>query len=508
MAPVAQAARDVILVACDKREAVTAAVEHGIRSHVSPRNARRRHAPAMALAMVASSIAGVAAGDTGASVSPPGFALAWAIPFAGLIISIATLPLLAPKLWHGHYGRIAAAWTLAFVVPASIAYGWAALAPLVAHAIFAEYVPFIAVLLALFSVAGGICIRGGLRGEPLHNTALLAVGTALASVMGTTGAAMLLIRPLLTANASRPHIVHVVVFFIILVGNVGGALSPLGDPPLFIGFLKGVDFFWTTRHLLVATTVIATPLLVAFYALDAYLLRREAPHGTVARERFSVEGKANFALLAVVVGAVLMTGLWRPGIVVHIIATSVALPQIVCVALLLIVTAISLAVTPRSARQHNAFTWAPILEVAKLFAAIFVTIVPVIAMLQAGRSGPLAALVALAVDASGAPRNAVFFWMTGTLSSFLDNAPTYLVFFNLAGGDAGVLVGPRQSTLAAISSAAVYFGALTYIGNAPNFLVKTIAEERGVNMPNFFGYLAYAALILLPLLAVVSWMLA
>jgi len=432
--------------------------------------------------------------------------LLWALPFAGLLLSIAFLPLLAPKLWHDHYGKVAALWTLGLLVPFVATFGTAEALHNVAHAILREYIPFLAMLFALFTIAGGICLRGALAGTPALNTGLLALGASLASVMGTTGAAMLLIRPLLTANETRRHRVHAVVFFILLVGNVGGALSPLGDPPLFIGFLKGVDFFWTTRVLAMPTLFLVGTLLAVFFALDWVLHRREParaapPAGSVP---LSVEGVPNFLLLAGVIGAVLLSGIWNSGIAFDVAGARVDLEDAMRSLALILLGAVSLAITPAAVREHNQFHWAPIVEVAKLFAAIFVTIFPVLAILEAGRAGALHGIFELVGDGAGNPDNAMVFWMTGLLSAFLDNAPTYLVFFNLTGGDAQKLMGEYGQSLAALSMGAVYFGALTYIGNAPNFMIKAIAEDRGIAMPSFFAYFAWAAIVMVPLLAAVA----
>jgi Na+/H+ antiporter NhaD/arsenite permease-like protein len=432
--------------------------------------------------------------------------LLWGLPFAGLLLSIAFVPLFAPKLWHNHYGKVAALWALALLVPFVAIFGAAEALYNLVHAIVLEYIPFLAMLFALFTIAGGICLRGAPAGTPVVNTGLLALGASLASLMGTTGAAMLLIRPLLTANENRRHKVHTVVFFILLVGNVGGALSPLGDPPLFIGFLKGVDFFWTTRALAMPTLFLIVALLTVFFVLDWALYRREpddagTPSGT---SRMSLEGVPNFLLLAGVIAAVLLSGVWKPGIAFDIAGAHVDLEDAIRSLALILLGGVSLAITPAAVREHNRFHWAPIIEVAKLFAAIFVTIFPVLAILEAGREGALRGIFELVGDGSGNPDNAMVFWMTGLLSAFLDNAPTYLVFFNLMGGDAAKLMGVYAQSLAALSMAAVYFGALTYIGNAPNFMIKAIAEDRGVAMPSFFAFFAWAALVMLPLLAVVA----
>ena len=435
--------------------------------------------------------------------------LAWGLPFAVLILSIALAPLIAPKLWHHHYGKIAALIVVGLLVPFTMTFGGAQTAHSVVHATVLEYVPFLAMLFALFTIAGGICVKGTLpgtlAGTPAANTALIALGAAFASVMGTTGASMLLIRPLLAANETRVYRVHAVVFFILLVGNVGGALSPLGDPPLFIGFLRGVDFFWTTGALAQPTIFLCVTLLAAFYALDTLLHRREGRHRTRhTRTSLSIEGAWNFLLLAAVIGTVLVSSRWRPGISIDVGGASVALEDALRSATLVALGALSIFLTPAAVRAHNQFHWAPIVEVAKLFAGIFITIFPVLAMLEAGRDGPLAQIFMLVSDGTGERDNVMVFWLTGLLSAFLDNAPTYLVFFNLAGGDADALMRQHSQSLAALSMGAVYFGALTYIGNAPNFMIKAIAEDRGVAMPSFFGYLAWASLALLPLLAVVA----
>jgi Na+/H+ antiporter NhaD/arsenite permease-like protein len=437
---------------------------------------------------------------------PQSLSLAWGAPFAGLLLSIAFVPLVAPHFWHRHFGKVALAWTLALLVPFMLAFGTGETVHRVAHALLLEYVPFFAILLALFTIAGGLCVRGSFAGTPLFNAGLLALGAFLASLMGTTGASMLLIRPLLTANELRPHRAHVVVFFILLVGNVGGALTPLGDPPLFIGFLKGVDFFWTTRALAMPTLFLAAAILGVFLVVDwrFYHRERHLERPTERRERLRVEGSLNFVLLAGVVAAVLMSGLWHSGIHFTVLGTPLDLEKVLRDVVLVLLALTSLRITPAVVREHNQFHWAPIVEVAKIFAAIFLTIFPVLAILESGRSGALAAVIDLVGDGKGNPDNMALFWTAGLLSAFLDNAPTYLVFFNLAGGDASLLMGPLGESLMAISMGAVYFGALTYIGNAPNFMIKAIAEDRGVPMPSFFGYLMRAALVMLPLLAVVA----
>jgi Na+/H+ antiporter NhaD/arsenite permease-like protein len=427
----------------------------------------------------------------------------WALPFVAMLLSIATGPLLFPNIWHHHYGKIALGWSVLALAALAAFSGLPAAAAALVHAMLAEYLSFIVLLFALYVVAGGILITGNLRGTPLVNTTLLAIGTLVASVVGTTGAAMILIRPLLKANEGRAHNVHVVVFFIILVANIGGALSPLGDPPLFVGFLHGVTFFWPAQHVWLQTLIVAAPILVAFLALDTWFSRGEPARGGEPIA-IQIHGLVNFALIALIIAAILGSAVWKSSITFNVYGTEVALQNILRDAALVLIALSSLWLTPNEHREANGFSWEPIREVAKLFAGIFVTIIPVLAMLQAGRAGVFAPLLKVVTEPDGTPHEVAFFWLTGALSAFLDNAPTYLVFFELAGGDAAKLMGPLAGTLAAISMGAVYMGALTYIGNAPNFMVKAIAEERGVKMPSFFGYLFWAALILVPLFVLLT----
>lgn len=420
----------------------------------------------------------------------------WGLPFAVLLLLIALAPMVTPGLWHGHFGKVAAIACAALLVPFATVFGVGEAMHHVVHAVLLEYLPFVALLFSLYTIAGGIALRGPLAGTPARNTLLLAAGTALASIMGTTGASMLLIRPLLAGNAMRRSHVHAVVFFIILVGNVGGALSPLGDPPLFIGFLKGVDFFWTTTKLLLPTLGTSVFLLVLFYVIDTLLARRDRAAPSRPPEPFGLDGAVNLVLLAGVVAAVLVSGLWTPGITFDVYGTPLELQNLVRDGALVALALVSVAITPRRVREANVFHWGPMEEVAKLFVAIFVTIIPVIAILQAGRSGALAPIVAMVSSPDGTPHTTMYFLVTGVLSALLDNAPTYLVFFNLAGGDAHALMGTFGETLAAMSMGAVYFGALTYVGNAPNFMIRAIAEDRGTPMPSFFAYTGWAVLLL------------
>ena len=450
-------------------------------------------------ALVAAPAAAAEGAFHGGALSP-----LWVIPFAGILLSIAVAPVTAPSFWHHHFGKASAFWALAFIVPFALHFGPEVALREVVHTLLTEYGPFIVLLFALFTVSGGIHIRGNLHGTPALNTGLLALGTLLASVMGTTGAAMLLVRPLLRANDNRRHRAHVVVFFIFLVGNIGGALTPLGDPPLFLGFLKGVDFFWTTRAMLWPTLMASAILLAMFYVLDRWLWSQDdearAPaYDPTPDSPIRIDGGVNFLLLAAILACVLASGLWKPGLTAIVYGTTLELQNVLRDAALVGIAWASWRLTPAAVRRAHHFTWGPIVEVAKLFAGIFLTIIPAIAMLRAGDGGAFAPVVVLVTGADGRPDDRLYFLLTGALSSFLDNAPTYLVFFNLAGGDPAVLMGAQATTLAAISAGAVFMGANTYIGNAPNFMVKAIAESRGVRMPSFFGFLGWALLALTPI---------
>ncbi len=519
------------------------------------------------------------------------------IPFAGILLSIAVFPLVAEHFWHQNYGKVSLAWIVIFSIPFLIGYRGDAWYEIV-HIVLLDYVPFIVLLSALFTAAGGICLKGSLRGSPAVNTIIIAIGTSLASWMGTTGAAMLLIRPLLRANAWRKHKVHVVVFFIFLVANIGGSLTPLGDPPLFLGFLKGVEFFWTLKLFPVMLPV-SILLLIVFFVFDTLMFKKE---GTAPddgeKQPLKLDGALNFVFIACIIGAILFSksladGAFKDETVaekmapkiqkaegemaaakdklsayvssnsgarldqsnaeyyqlrtdhlhavaavnglrakkthdenlgVDIFGVRVPYANLVRDGLMILIGIVSLIYTPMyrtvkddhghvvpeenaeetNLRAANGFTWEPILEVAKLFIGIFICMIPALKILQAGVDGKLSNVVLAVQSSTNDPINTMYFWLTGILSSFLDNAPTYVVFFNTAGGDPTSLMGPMSQTLLAISCGAVFMGANTYIGNAPNFMVKAIAEENGVKMPSFFGYMAWSIPILVPVFILVT----
>ncbi len=432
--------------------------------------------------------------------------LLWTLPFLGILLSIALFPLLAPHFWHHHYGKVSLFWWVVFFLAFCVKFGIGTGAFYLLEVYMLEFIPFITLLLALFTVAGGIQLKGDLAGTPKVNTLMIFIGGVLASFMGTTGAAMVMIRPILKANAWRKNKVHIVVFVIFVVANVGGGLTPLGDPPLFLGFLKGVNFFWTVIHMLPLVAFVVAILLVIFFIMDTIYYRKEAnvPVKSSGGEKLQLVGIPNMLLLPFIIGAVLVSSL-KLGTAFTLHHVEMPLASLLQVVLLLLITFISLKVSDPSIREGNGFNWEPIKEVAKLFATIFMTMVTPIAMLRAGADGPMGVIIRGVADSSGEFINSRFFWASGTLSSFLDNAPTYLVFFNTAGGNPVDLMTVHAGTLLAISAGAVFMGANTYIGNAPNFMTKSIAEESGVAMPSFFGYMfKYSIPILIPVFILVT----
>ncbi len=432
------------------------------------------------------------------------------IPFALILLSIALFPLVLPDFWHHHFGKISAFWIATLSIPFLIVFKGAALYEIL-HIILADYVPFIILLWSLYTVSGGILVRGTLRGTPIVNMAMLIIGTLLASWMGTTGAAMLMIRPFLRANNYRKNRTFMMVFFIFLVANVGGSLTPLGDPPLFLGFLHGVSFFWTFNilpHMLMVVII----LLVIYFIIDTYHYRKEgvsAPEEEGVKEPLKLEGVYNFLFLGGIVGAVLMSGIVDWG-EVNTLGIHRSVQDWVRDGVLILMGILSLVATPIQLRDDNDFTWFPIIEVAYLFIGIFITMIPCLLILKAGSHGALAFLT------NSVTQPVHYFWATGGLSAFLDNAPTYLTFFNSALGAfysgmteaqaVPLLMTESAIYLKAISAGAVFFGACSYIGNAPNFMVRSIAEEAGTPMPSFFGYiLKYALLFLVPTFVIVTF---
>ena len=440
------------------------------------------------------------------------------IPFVGMLLSIAIFPLVKGEWWESHELHVAVCWAAVFLIPFVIVFGPEITAEQLSETIVGDYIPFIILLLGLFVVAGGIHIRGTIVGTTRNNVILLLIGTALASWVGTTGAAMLLIRPIIRANLWRKHKAHIIVFFIFLVANMGGCLTPLGDPPLFLGYLRGVPFFWTLMHIWPLLILNTALLIVIFIVLDRRMVKREGQEGADALELMDraddrvpirIEGAHNFIFLALIIIAVILNGsIPQMEMFINpetgktfgfeIFGVHTGIDYYGQIGIILIALLLSWFTTPREIRKRNNFEWAPITEVAKLFIGIFITMIPALALLRA-YGGTL-----------GIDSPLKFFWATGLLSSFLDNSPTYVVFLTAAGAlgttDPTAVVttagAVAQPMLLAISAGAVFMGAVTYIGNAPNFMVKNIAESAKIKMPSFFAYMGWSVAILIPIFIV------
>ena len=433
------------------------------------------------------------------------------IPFAGLLLCIALLPLIRPKWWEEHQGLVSAAWIAAMAVTFCLVYGAGKTAETVLECIVNDYLTFIVLLFGLFCVSGNITMEGDFAGSPRVNVGLLAMGTLLASCIGTTGASMLMVRPVIKMNAWRKRKKHIMVFFIFMVSNMGGCLTPIGDPPLLMGFMRGVPFFWSLKLLpvLLLNMVI---LLFVFYHLDKRAYRKDIAQGrkpdiSKPYTEFRIDGMHNLLFIVMIVAAVILSGLLpttaafqdAAGNVrgIHLLGEVVfTYSAMIEIALILLAAFLSFRTTRKSIRKRNHFTWGPIREVAVLFIGIFITMQPALMLLKT--VGP----------SLGISQPWQMFWSTGLLSSFLDNTPTYLVFLTTAGtlgftgGIATSLGTVPAGVLSAISCGAVFMGANTYIGNAPNFMVKSISEENGVLMPSFFGYILWSVVFLVPVFLV------
>jgi Na+/H+ antiporter NhaD/arsenite permease-like protein len=412
--------------------------------------------------------------------SPANFPIWSIVFFCGLLLSIAIFPLINAEWWGKKYGYV----SLALAIPAAILVlfqDW-----LLLYHVILEYISFIILLGSLFIISGGIVIKIGARGTPKLNLLLFFAGAVFASIIGTTGASMVLIRPLIRANKWRKQIIHIFVFFIFIVSNIGGLLTPLGDPPLFLGFLRGVPFFWTFK-LIPFWLFTVLILLVLFFVIDKHFMKKESQEDYLKtldhlpEKKFEIKGTINLLFLLMVIGAFFIPPIFRESVMI-------------------IASGLSVYFTHVTLREENAFTYHPIIEVAILFAGIFVTMVPVLKLLEINGSR------------LGLTEPWQFFWITGSLSSFLDNAPTYMVFFTAAQSVAtakgivgNLIMGVPEIYLRAISVGAVFMGANSYIGNGPNFMVKAICEENEINMPSFFGYMAWSMAILLPLFILITF---
>ncbi|MCS7199241.1 MAG: sodium:proton antiporter [Caldimicrobium sp.] len=430
------------------------------------------------------------------------------LPFIGMLLSISLFPLIAPRFWHRHFGKISLFWALVTAIPLLILFPTEAFHILL-HVLLIEYIPFVILLGTLYVISGNIYIQGNFQGTPFSNTLILALGTALASLMGTTGASVVLIRPLLRANLKRRQKTHLIIFFIFLVSNIGGSLTPLGDPPLFLGYLKGVPFFWTL-NLLFPMLLCSGVLLLIFYLYDSYLYSKEKPflNGKEASNFFQIKGWYNIIFLLSVPLIILLSGKLELSSV-GVFGIERPLQEWLRDLALITIALLSFLLTPQEVRDKNEFTLFPIKEVAILFFGIFISMVPALNILQAGERGALGFLI------KNLKTPEQYFWTTGLLSAFLDNAPTYLTLLSSCLGSFYPNVGEREALirllqekgdyLLAISCGAVFFGALTYIGNAPNFMIRSIAEEKGIPMPSFFGYLLkFSIPLLIPLFLLIN----
>lgn len=429
------------------------------------------------------------------------------IPFAGLLLCIAVMPLVKGEWWEAHQPLVVALWIIVLVIPFAVLYGVGDTVETVLECTVNDYLTFIILLFGLFCVSGNITMEGDFAGSPRINVGLLAIGTLLSSCIGTTGASMLMVRPVIKMNSWRKRKSHIMIFFIFMVSNMGGCLTPIGEPPLLMGFMRGVPFFWSI-HLFPVLLFNMVILLFIFYHLDKRNYRKDIAEGrkpdiSKPGTEFRIDGLHNIIFLVMIVAAVILSGV-LPGMPafqdaagnvrgIHIFGeVSLSFPSLIEIVLILLAAFLSFKTTSSEIRTRNHFTWGAIQEVAVLFIGIFITMQPALMLLKA--VGPNLGLT----------EPFQMFWATGALSSFLDNTPTYLVFLTTAGtlgftsGISTTLGTLPEKMLSAISCGAVFMGANTYIGNAPNFMVKSISDENGVNMPSFFGYMLWSVSILIP----------
>lgn len=439
----------------------------------------------------------------------PGLGLAWGVPFLGLLLTIALAQTLWPAGWSRHYGKLTVLWMAVALVPLIIRFGSAGGAAL-ETLLLLDYLPFVVSIAALYIIAGGVHIRSRMSGHPGENAILLVLGTIAGGIIGTPGATLLFLPVFLKANRWRKYRAHGLVFLILVICNIGGAFSPMG-PPLLIGYLRGVSFLWTVRAMVVPTLFVSGLLIALYLLLDSFLLYPREDPAARARHKevhnaLGLEGRVNLPLLAGAIILQIVCGMWRTPVSLSLGGTALALPDILRLIGLIALAAASLRLTPLRIRAANRFEWGPIAEVVIVFAGIFACILPLLAILEAGRDGAMAGLLGLVTGADGKPINWAYFTATGTLSGFLDNAPTFLLFFNAAGGDPVALMGPQSITLMAISTGAAFWGGLTYVGNAPNLMVRSIAEQQGIRMPSFLAYMGLAAIALLPIFALTAFL--
>lgn len=429
----------------------------------------------------------------------------WAVPFLGIIFSMSFLPLLCPKLWEKYGCFVPLFWSGAYLSAVAICFGPGEIVPAVWEPILTDYLPFIILISALYIVSGGIFVdfpRG--RGY-IFNTLFLFFGSVIAGWIGTTGAAALLIRPFLRANTGRLHTTHLPVFFILMVANIGGAATPLGDPPLFIGFLKGIDFFWFVKKLYPFSLGTLTFLSLLFLVTDYICFKadKEISRPQTNEPSIRVEGMMNIILTAIILAAVIFCNFEGT---FTLLGEKFSISSLLRNTILSAISIISLKFTPPEIREKNSFSVAPIREIAELFAGIFITVVPIIRILHLGSSGAFGCLFDWIAPGGEFVVDRCF-WACGTLSSFLDNAPTFLIFFHLTSGDPNILMTVKSNLLTAFSVSSVFMGAMTYIGNAPNLIVRSISVSYGLKVPSFLGYMVWSMALLAPIFIVISYFL-
>jgi Na+/H+ antiporter NhaD/arsenite permease-like protein len=417
--------------------------------------------------------------------------------FVGLLLSLSFIPLLFPKLWHRYENYILSFWGVGCCVALIKMFGWSVFSHWFLEMISHDYIPFTVLLVAIFTINSGFHIDLKTTPSPLKNGIILAVASIFSSIIGPTGSSMIFLRPLIRINKDRKHQTHTIVFFIFTVANVGGALTPLGDPPIFIGFLNSVDFFWPIKYLFHPFCLVMACLLLIYFFIDTFFWKKETLIPGDSSITCSIQGKRNIIFLLAVIVLVPLSSYLSLGsvIIAHI---KLEMSHLVRDGFLLLFAICSYLITPKDIRHKNHFSWAPLSEVARVFLAIFTTMIPVTLLLQKGGNGPMSGLFKLMDHGPKA-----YFWLSGTLSAFLDNAPTYLLFFRLAGDNAKELM-QNVSILQAISLGTVLFGAMTYIGNAPNLMIRSIAKQSQIAMPSFVGYIGWSCLFLLPVLFLLS----
>lgn len=426
--------------------------------------------------------------------------LLWVIPFLGIILSMSFFPLACPKLWDRYSVYVPFFWSAIYLIAIGFVFGISEVFPAIFKPLVEHYVSFIVLISALYITSGGIFVDFPHKHGPIFNTAFLFCGSLLAGWIGTTGASVLLIRPLLRANSGRTYKTHLVIFFIFLISNVGGAATPLGDPPLFLGFLEGIDFFWFIKNLFPHILFISVSLCVLFFIIDTFLYKSEPDNLNQDTSGFSIEGRTNLFLILCILLAVILCNFEGS---FTLFGSKYNYASVLRSVILAAIAIISLKFTSQAPREKNYFSFAPIREVAELFIGIFITVAPIIHILHKGSAGELKFIFDW-IAPTGEFITDRCFWASGLLSSILDNAPTFLIFFHMISGNAAEMMTAKANLLTAISISTVFMGAITYIGNAPNLMVRSISKDYGVEIPTFAGYIIWSVTILFPLFYLIT----